>query len=280
MVLRLIHQSPDTAPIPAGAVAWRTCLREVVFVGSAATSGPHAVIADADAYSLLVEVVSGLRSPLIGETEVQAQFKAFLESLDAERHAGLRKLGQRVLADVKTIRRRYLQGVGAHSYASLAIGHIDPRAHVAVIGTGALAASILDALGSRTVDQWGRRPDVMTSASPARRYRLFGDRPDDPPAREATLVIAAPVDAAPLDAVVRAYARIAKTIDLRPADARTACRTCGPVVTLDDLFADAGDAASSGRATFDAARADIRRLAHAYHVREELHPLGWDDLCA
>jgi hypothetical protein len=75
--LRLIHQSPQSGPLPAGAILWRTCLREVAFVGSTHAPSSPAVLKDVDAYTLLLEIVAGLRSPLIGETEVQAQFKAF-----------------------------------------------------------------------------------------------------------------------------------------------------------------------------------------------------------
>src|SRR6188768_3102899 len=102
--LRLIHQSPQSGPLPAGAILWRTCLREVAFVGSTHATSSPAVLKDVEAYTLLLEIVAGLRSPLIGETEVQAQFKAFLAALDPDRHGHVQRLGQRVLADVKTIR--------------------------------------------------------------------------------------------------------------------------------------------------------------------------------
>jgi glutamyl-tRNA reductase len=75
-----------------------------------ALDGDWLIVADADAYALLVEIVSGLRSPLLGETEVQAQFKAFLASLDLPGDAAILRLGQRVLADAKRIRPRARTG--------------------------------------------------------------------------------------------------------------------------------------------------------------------------
>ena len=104
------------------------------------------MVTDAEAYALLLEIVCGLRSPLVGETEVQAQFKAFLASLDRRRDAPLLRLGQRVLADAKVIRQRHLQGFGAHSYGPLVARHVPEGRRVILVGTGALAAEVAGSL--------------------------------------------------------------------------------------------------------------------------------------
>ena len=70
-----------------------------------------------EAYRLLLEILCGLRSPMVGETQVMGQFKAFLASLDRE-HAWVNRVGQRLLTDARDVRTRHLQGLGSRSYGS------------------------------------------------------------------------------------------------------------------------------------------------------------------
>jgi glutamyl-tRNA reductase len=282
--LRLIHQSPGASPVPSGAVLWRTCLREVVFLTEGTdTDEPdsaHApVVTDADAYTLLLEIVCGLRSPLVGETEVQAQFKAFLVSLDRRRDGPLRRLGQRVLADAKGIRERHLQGFGAHSYGPLVARHIPEGRRIILVGTGALAAEVAGSLTRHRIDRWGRRAaddrHVDYLLSEAR------DRPVES-ADPATLVIAAPASQFDLVAVAACYSQVREIIDLRASDERSAfaVKDDARVTTLDDLFVEARSLGTTPISRLSAARRDISRLGQAYGRRVEVHPFGWDDVCA
>lgn len=284
MHLALIHQSPSVGALPSGAVVWRTCLREVAFLVEPTHDLTSRAVIDGDAYALLVEIVSGLRSPLVGETEVQAQFKAFLSSLDAIHHAPILRLGQRVLRDAKVIRRNHLQGVGAHSYGRLTARYVRRGVRVALVGTGALALEIVATLGHDFVmDQWGRTEPPVTANARAPIFRLLssaaaaGVVSPDPSA----LVIAAPAAAIDLHAVARCYPALESVIDLRAERDRTLLKlsTRVEVVTLDDLFADAAADSTAAR-RINAARADIAELGQAYDRQEELHPFGWDDVCA
>jgi glutamyl-tRNA reductase len=271
-------------------VLWRTCLRDVIFIDP--RYAPSAdVIVDGSAYAVLVEIVCGLRSPLIGETEVQAQFKAFLASLDPQAHGSLIRLGQRVLADAKLIRHQHLQGFGAHSYGGLVSGHVPPGARIVLVGTGALAAEIAAKLGARhLIDQWGRSKPLthlqttsVRSVSP--RFRLFSaaDAAAVYSADPSVLVVAAPASSVDLDRIAAGYPDLVAILDLRPADDRTPLASTAPTTTLDDLFAEAGaDAAAATGAAgrVAAARAEVAALGRAYVNRDELRPFGWDDLCA
>ena len=278
--------------MPSGAILWRTCLREVAFLteGTDSPDSPDSndrddastpVVTDADAYTLLLEIVCGLRSPLVGETEVQAQFKAFLASLDRRRDAPLLRLGQRVLADAKVIRRRHLQGFGAHSYGALVARHIPEGRRIILVGTGALAAEVAGSLTrtSHTIDRWGRRAvddrHVYYLLSAAR------DRPVES-VDPATLVIAAPASQSDLLAVAACYSQVREIIDLRASHERAAFAMMNDaqVTTLDDLFVEARSVSTAPVSRLSAARRDISSLGQAYGRREELHPFGWDDLCA
>jgi glutamyl-tRNA reductase len=255
------------------------------------------VLYDADAYALLLEIVCGLRSPLLGETEVHAQFKQFVAGLDRSADGWIRDLGERVLADAKAIRARHLQGFGVHSYGQLAARRVRGE-HVALIGTGALANEVLRHLdAARSVDVWGRRAEALAGATTRSVRRLLlptarlgrcapadDDRstiPGQDAGSGASVVIAAPVGEVDLSAVLAAYPRIADVVDLRAADQQTPIDLCVPLTRLEELL-DEGAALALGhrRAAPAAAREEARRRAAAFARREQLRPFGWEDLCA
>jgi glutamyl-tRNA reductase len=286
VALAIVHREPGTQPIPPGVPTWRTCLREVEFADdglheAALPSGRR--LAEGDAYRLLLEVLCGLQSPMVGETQVLGQFKAFLATLDRG-HGWLTRLGQRLLTDARDIRTSYLQGLGSRSYGSAVRRHLNGCTHAAIIGTGKLADEVLPFLSDdrRPVDQWSRRDeaiDAIDAASAVTRRLL--DRADDAPvsAGRTTLVIAAPISTAVVDRVTARYADLACVIDLR-AEADAPLGTTAPVVTLQMLFDEIHASHAGASRLVEAARAEIARRSRLYELREELRPFGWDDLCA
>ncbi|TAK16175.1 MAG: hypothetical protein EPO35_05870, partial [Acidobacteria bacterium] len=87
MTLAIVHHSPPGDATVDGRLSWRTCLRDVTFVDEAHSAD---TLAEEDAYALLLEVLCGLRSPMLGETQVMGQFKAFLATVPAE-HAWVKR---------------------------------------------------------------------------------------------------------------------------------------------------------------------------------------------
>lgn len=283
MRLALIHRSPNAAPPPVDSTAWRTCLREIHFLPSHRIPFEAGVLTDADAYALLLEVVCGLRSPLIGETEVQAQFKQFLASADAQDNRWLKRLGQRVLGDAKRIRHKHLQGFGAHSYGRLTARHLTGH-RVAVIGTGALASEVVSAAPAEAlVDVWGRSSErVLPTRPEGLSFSLLADAVAQRGSRgePTTLVIAAPVGSQDLSCVISCYRTIDTIVDLRSLDQQTTIDSPSSVVLLGDLLADAAKTDADGAPRVRAARSDIQSLAADFVGREQLRPFGWDDVCA
>src|SRR5687768_10476070 len=99
MPLAIINREPHVGSIPPGVPVWRTCLREVLFSQAGdplkGTAGSSlGMLVEGRAYRLLLEILCGLQSPMIGETQVVAQFKGFLAELPPE-HAWVRHTGQR-----------------------------------------------------------------------------------------------------------------------------------------------------------------------------------------
>src|SRR5438132_9187889 len=122
MALAIVNGEPRDRPIPAGAAVWRTCLREVAFAADVdAMPESHRdglQMVEGDAYRMLLEILCGLQSPMLGETQVMGQFKGFLASLGRDQ-AWLNRLGQRLLADAREVRTSHLQGLGSRSYGSV-----------------------------------------------------------------------------------------------------------------------------------------------------------------
>lgn len=279
MRLTVIHRPRVAGAPPLAGTVWSTCLREVAFVPDAGVETTIPVVTGEDAYALILEIVCGLRSPLVGETEVQAQFKGFLASLDPEAHAWLRQLGQRVLGDAKAIRHDYLQGLGVGGYGRLALRR-SGGSRLAIIGAGALAQDILDHCEpGRAIDLWRRRDTDDLRIAQAGCVRLLIDDADSVARRDdpTSLIVAAPVAADALDRVAARYPRLVDVVDLRANDELTALDRAVPRTTLMDILA---DAAPDHLEPVTAARVAIRERARRFGDRRELRPFGWDDLCA
>jgi glutamyl-tRNA reductase len=278
MGLAIVNREPGSQPIAEGSPVWRTCLREVIFADApAGLRSAHAPLAEGEAYRLLLEILCGLQSPMLGETQVMGQFKTFLASLTDE-HAWLSRLGQRLLTDAREIRSRHLQGLGSRSYGSAVRRYLADVEHTVLIGTGKLAGEVLPFLAEdgRSIDQWGRTPDV-----PHVRYRLY-DSVDTFASTHApsALIIAAPVSTAIVERVAACYGGLVCVIDLRGELDAAPLRISVPVITLQDLFAQMRATHGSAARHVEAARAEIASRSRRFELRDELRPFGWDDLCA
>lgn len=292
MALAIVNREPGLEPVEAGLPVWRTCLREVIFAEDLddirAIRHAGRSLVDGEAYRLLLEILCGLQSPMLGETQVMGQFKTFLASVEREQ-GWLYRLGQRLLADARDIRTRHLQGLGSRSYGSAVRRYLENATHTVLIGTGKLAGEILPFLADdgRAVDQWGRAPQDAAALAELRRpdmpfqYRLL-DSADTfaGPDVSTVLIIAAPVPSDVVDRVAASYPGLLCIIDLRGELDLQPVRTPVPVVTLQDLFARMRATHATAARHIDLARAEIASRSRRYELRDELRPFGWDDLCA
>ena len=283
MSLVLINRPPKQGPVPEGVPVWRTCLREVLFFHDEADAmAVGEPLVDGDAYRFLLEVICGLRSPMLGETQVMGQFKNFLATLDKD-HAALRKLGQRMLSEARTLSEQHLRGLGSRSYGSSTYRHVAACPHVVVVGTGVLAKELLKFLvePGRSVDQWGRRPATEVGSPASVNYRQFDDAAAGLGSGVPTaIVIAAPVPSAIVNDIASRYQNVRQVVDLRAELDLGPLRIDAPVVELSQLFAEIEDARRTAATHVAAARAGVARLSREYALRDEPHPFGWDDLCA
>jgi glutamyl-tRNA reductase len=280
--LAILHREPGVVPLSSRDAVWRTCLREVAFVDATTAASRGQRLEEGAAYQLLLEILCGLQSPMLGETQVLGQFKAFLGSIDEE-HAWVRRIGQRLLTDARDVRTKHLQGLGSRSYGSAVRRDLDEVPHAVVIGTGKLAAEVLPFLADdgRSVDQWGRADASDVAMVPGAVYRRLDAINGEPVVSAATaIIVAAPVSADVIEAVATRYPNVRRVIDLRADVGDRALAVGCEVIALQDLFARMHDQQASALLRIDAARKDIAWRTRQYELRDELRPFGWDDLCA
>ena len=147
-----------------------TCMRQLL-IGTGprplidpACAGAMQVYSGASAYRLLLEIVTGLRSAVCGETNVYGQFRrawqVSQQSLPADITQPLSPFIDALFSDTRRIRQQHLQGVGGNSYGSLARRLLAPArgARVLFVGTGELARSMLPFFRAAETGAWNHRP--------------------------------------------------------------------------------------------------------------------------
>ncbi len=153
---------------------WDTCLRTVaIFPDHPDFDLPRnsstEVLAGEVAYEKLLELICGLHSPMVGETEVFGQFKEAVQKFQSSEsvltsstistkvhasafHQAFRAWANGLLEDAKLIRRTHLQDLGSQSYGSLVRRELRDigSASISILGAGRLVADILPWISKRT----------------------------------------------------------------------------------------------------------------------------------
>lgn len=127
------------------------------------------------AYSFLLETICGLKSQVLGEYEVVAQFKqAYSEYVqNDERNPQIMRILEKLFKDAKTVRSSHLLEIGSHTYGGLArkllIKHCpEQKGRVLILGSGKLAEESLKLLT--------RKFDVYLSARNFERVATLHDQ--------------------------------------------------------------------------------------------------------
>lgn len=166
--LSLVHRTSmtDSTPLEVSGPRWKTCLRELLFLdpGSSVKQIDSEIRNGHLAHRFLVEVCSGLHSPLFGETEVFGQFRSFRENHTW--HPAWENLLDAVEEDVRRLRRSHLVGIGSQSYGSLARRHLPESQPVILIGGGRLAQDLIPWINPSSLTVVLRNPDRWTCRHP------------------------------------------------------------------------------------------------------------------
>ena len=158
--LLVVHNEPASAgapdrPLPIGApraLRLTTCQREIEVHFPAPTEvasrSRREIHRGVEAYRVLLEIATGLRSAIPGETNVFGQLRAaWRDHVRAAPHLVGSDFGELIdtlFADTRTIRTHFLQDIGGHSYGTLTRKLLRAAAgeRVLIVGNGELARSV------------------------------------------------------------------------------------------------------------------------------------------
>lgn len=281
--LNIIHRRKPGVFATEGSPVWTTCLRSLAFL-------PAEKIGDllntdeiyhADrAYKFLLEIVCGLHSPILGETEVLGQFKNFAPQW-VEQRPEHGPLVQRLLSDAKGIRTKHLENLGIQSYGSWIRKNMRSQ-DIHILGAGQLVHEILPYLKkqARSIEIHVRNPrKVDAPVVHALQARAF---------KEGALVIAAPVSAAYIQEWL-ADKMPTQIFDLRDVatsdpvtiDATAAISSKNPeIFKLADIFTEIESNKKRLEPVIQAVHSEIQACADKVASSAIIRPNGWDDLCA
>jgi glutamyl-tRNA reductase len=168
-LLNLPSQSPlDTKDYP-GAFILKTCQRTLILGHGPLKSEGHEKYSAQDAYQFLLQTICGLKSQILAESEITAQFKdAYRNYLqDPYKLGPIINVLEKLFKDAKEIRTRYLLKVGQQSYAGITkqiLSSSWPKdCNILVVGSGALAGDVVKLLQKRyQVTVSARNPEKLT----------------------------------------------------------------------------------------------------------------------
>lgn len=135
-----------------GAFILKTCQRTLILGQGALQAQGHELYRGEKAYQFLLQTICGLKSQILAESEITAQFKEGYRNYlkDPYKQGPIINVLEKLFKDAKEIRTRYLLKVGQQSYAGITRKILSSRLpkgrSVLVVGSGALARDVVKLL--------------------------------------------------------------------------------------------------------------------------------------
>jgi glutamyl-tRNA reductase len=277
--LCIVHRrKPNTfSPEEAVGPIWATCLRSLLFTkpdqGEQIAQLNDDYYVGAEAYRFLLEVVCGLHSPIVGETEVFGQFKLFIEEW-LHKQPQHSVLAQKVLSDAKAIRSEYLSNLGNQSYGSWLRKNLKENT-IHILGGGHLVQEVLPYLTKqgKKVTLHVRNPEKIN----------FFDGPiahiNDRKFDEGALIIAAPLSSAEIEQWLGGR-QATQVFDLRDNSCSDKIHSAFESHGLKDIFHQIEQNKARLVPLVERVRAEIQSRAVKLSATAIVRPQGWDDICA
>ncbi|MDG0815310.1 NAD(P)-binding domain-containing protein [Bdellovibrio svalbardensis] len=278
------------------AAIWKTCLRKILFCREDELNNfldylepEDKVLRGEEALTLLLEILCGLHSPIVGETEVLGQFRAFVESRKQIKDAlfsDSQKWLNFITSEVKKTRSEHLVGIGSQSYGSLLRRYTKDLDSVTICGSGQLAQEILPWVAHKKSVQIICRNPAKLQAFAEKYDNLTISTYNEAFVHGEAMVIAAPVgDARILELLGKQDTRPQGVFDLRGEDNKLAdlAHAQHPhvkVMSLQQFFSEIEENKKDTQTKLETIKAYLLEKALAFTQRTELRPLGWDDICA
>jgi glutamyl-tRNA reductase len=277
--LCIVHRRKPNVFGPEEAVGplWATCLRGLLFVtkeqGERLAQAHDECYVGLDAYKFLLEVVCGLHSPIVGETEVFGQFKLFIEEwlFKQPQHAAL---AQRILSDAKALRSEYLGNLGNQSYGSWLRKNLRENT-IHILGGGHLVREILPYLTKqgKNVTLHVRCPEKIDFFDG--KIRRISDNAFD----QGALIVAAPLTSLDIETWLGGRQAV-QIFDLRDNSSSDKIQSAFDSVGLKDIFHQIEQNKARLVPLVEKVRAEIELRALKLSAAAIVRPQGWDDICA
>lgn len=279
--IRLYHyENGESAPMVPGKewVRFKTCLREIIIAKSDLPLTTQSLRGFA-AVQFMVEVASGMKSPLFGETEVFGQFKKLVkEELELNKNHEIQSFLKESMKITKKVRHKYLKNLGESNYCSFCRKKALGFQSVAVFGTGQMSESLFPWLlkSDKDLSVYSRREINKLASFPGLDIKAWSEM-----THHQVLIVATPMTSEELSVVIDTL-NPSLVIDLREdSDANSRVLSSAlEYYTLGDVFGQINQQREKQikikKNVAQFLDQEIRVLRSAVKHR----PFGWDDICA
>lgn len=272
--------------ITPGVFRFETCLRGLIIstleFPLQFNHPPSEVYQGDEAYSWLLEVLAGLHSPLVGETEVLGQFR---EQILFPLGSSVPGFLKEIVEDVKKVRSDCLQNLGQKTYGSLARRIMIGNNPLYFLGAGQMTREIfpfMQKMSQKKVTVVARsleraRRKLPTLCLLQKWDHLISDSYFD-------LIIAAPISDDELYIWINQQnGKLNRCLDLRALPAKHSRRkylTNDGFWNLEDFFKMQKGEEAMARKKVSEARFRIAELTQKRWNQRWDRPFGWEDVCA
>jgi len=269
------------------ALVWKTCLRQIAFLpeerGHFCREEGDEIYSGAEAFAFLLEIICGLQSPVVGETEVFGQFKNFVaQALETQNSLTLSLKGffNSLIQTAKSLRAEHLVGLGSQGYGSLVRKLTKTEQAVSFLGSGQLVEEILPWLAKEKQLQVICRQPQKAQRLVEKHDGLNLQKLQSAENIFSCLVVAAPLADEELLAWVQSRApQTKKILDLRGELQNPELFKDYQFIGLKDFFASIEQNKKDLSQRVVTLKELVQRKAQEYYERSLYRPYGWEDLC-
>ena len=268
----------------------KTCMRNMILgpkeeLSTWVLSSTDEIIEGEKSYQFFLEVISGLHSSLLGETEILGQFKNAALKFDfPNSHFGieLKKFFQAMLEDVKKVRSTHLSDLGSQSYGSLLRKEVKRLSEnqVHILGAGHLCEEIMPWIAKDGTDLHLHVRNLKTAQKKFKNAKLIWHDVAQSQSLEGILVIAAPLSTAELQTLLKNSPQLRQVFDLRHnSDQEKLSHGC-EIKTLSQFMSILNENIEVVRTRKELALAMIDQVTKVRTQTVEHRPFGWEDMTA
>lgn len=308
-LILLHHEGPERfalSALPTTAAldvfSFMTCLRHIVVVdqstahaiaqSGADDSRPAVMMRGEEAYRFLLEVICGLHSPLVGETEVYGQFKTAVAKYQTPLTpwgSFISKTFKSLFEDAKKIRDTHLKDLGSQSYGSVLRREVRGLKHLHILGAGQLVRELLPwvlkdslrvTIHCRDVEKAQRDLNARLDANQMGRIHITHLQDRTAPLDADALVVAAPLAAADIKEWFSPRASFQFIADLRAESSVDRIEIGTRVLELGEFMSRLSMNQSKLLERKTSALQAIATAAFERARHVENRPFGWEDVCA